>query len=61
MAKTKKSRIYFTQDTENAIIEYIKETDENVRNNTFKHRIYAPFLKLTEIIINKGSFSYGFN
>ena len=58
MPRKKKSRQYFTQETEDAIIEYVNSDNQDFRNKIFREKIYQPFLKLTEIMINRGSFSY---
>ena len=58
MPRKKKNRIYFTEDTEQAIIEYNKTTDGNVRNRIYKERIQYPFEKLAENVLNTFKFSY---
>jgi len=58
MPRKKKSRIYFTDDTEQAIIEYNKTTDGTLRNRIYKERIQYPFEKLAENILNTFKFSY---
>ena len=52
------SKIYFTQDTEDAIIEYNKTGDVSVRNKLYTERIKYPFEKLAENILNTFKFSY---
>jgi len=52
------SKIYFTQDTEDAIIEYNKTNDVSVRNKLYTERIKYPFEKLAENILNTFKFSY---
>ena len=52
------SKIYFTQDTEDAIIEYNKTDDVSVRNKLYTERIKYPFEKLAENILNTFKFSY---
>lgn len=54
----KKSNIYFTQDTEDAIVEYVAETDQIKRNIIFKDRINYAFNKLAENIIHTFKFYY---
>lgn len=49
---------YFTQDTEDAIIEYLAETDEHKRNLIYNSRIKYAFHKLTENIIHTFKFYY---
>lgn len=56
--KPKKSNVYFTQDTENAIIEYVNSTDTIYRERVFKDRIYYAFNKLAENIIHTFKFYY---
>ncbi len=51
-------KMYFTQDTEDAIVEYTKETDEVKRNQIYNSRIKYPFEKLVENIFNTFKFSY---
>lgn len=60
MPKRKKgeSKIYFTQDTEDAIIEYNKTKDVAIRNKLYVGRIKYPFEKLAENILNTFKFSY---
>ena len=53
-----KDRIYFTADTEKAIIAYNKSTDPDERELLFRTRIYGPLDKLAENIINRFNFSY---
>lgn len=52
------SRMYFTQDTEDAIVAYNKEEDMDIRNHIFQEKIYQPFQKLVENIFNTFKFSY---
>lgn len=52
------SRMYFTQDTEDAVIEYNKEFDEDAREIIFRGRILFPFQKLVENVFNTFKFSY---
>jgi hypothetical protein len=57
--KEKKSGImYFTQDTENAVIEYNKETDMEKRNAIYNEKIKYAFEKLVENIFNTFKFTY---
>lgn len=57
--KTKKAPVmYFTQDTENAVIEYNKEEDADKRNNIYNERIKYSFEKLVENIFNTFKFTY---
>lgn len=56
--KKKVSKVYFSQDTEDAIIQYNKSTDPEERELIFRHRIYYPFDKLAENVINRFKFPY---
>lgn len=47
---------YFSKDTEQAIIEYISETDQVKRNIIYKTKIDRPFNKLVENLIHKYKF-----
>lgn len=59
MAKgKKKNKNYFTQDTEDAIIEYNASDDDYLRNKLYVERIKYPFEKLVENIFNTFKFSY---
>jgi hypothetical protein len=54
----KKRKMYFGQVTEDAIIEYNKETDPIIRNQIYNESIQAPFDKLAENIIHTFKFYY---
>jgi hypothetical protein len=56
--RAKLGKIYFTADTEKAIVEYNKSTDQDERNAIFRERIHAPMDKLAENIINRFKFPY---
>ena len=58
MPKKRIPRMYFTQDTENAIIQYNKSDDQAVKNKLYKESIKDSFDKLAEIVYNKWKFSY---
>jgi len=58
MPRKKKSKVYFTMDTEQAIIEYNKTTDQRTRNKLYSERIQYAFEKLAENILNTFKFSY---
>jgi hypothetical protein len=58
MPRKKKSKIYFTEDTEKAIIEYNKTNNPAIRNIIYKESIQYPFEKLAENILNTFKFSY---
>lgn len=56
--KPKIKKMYFTQDTEEAIIEYLNEIDPYLRNKIYNERIKYAFHKLTENIIHTFKFYY---
>jgi len=51
-------KVYFTVETEKAIVEYNKCIDDDERNKIFRERIHAPIDKLAENIINRFKFPY---
>lgn len=52
------SRMYFTQETEDAIIAYNKEENQDIREKIFCDKILHPFQKLVENVFNTFKFSY---
>jgi hypothetical protein len=56
--KPKEPRIYFTTDTEEAIMEYLASTDQDFRNRLYQDRIEYAFYKLAENIIHTFKFYY---
>ena len=56
--KTSSDKIYFSQDTEDAIVEYNNSDDTHFRNNIYNERISYAFDKLAENILNTFKFSY---
>ena len=56
--KPKKSNIYFTQETEDAIIAYLASDDQIFRNRIFDEKIDYAFHKLAENIIHTFKFYY---
>ena len=56
--KPKKSNIYFTQETEDAIIAYLASNDQIFRNRIFDDKIDYAFHKLAENIIHTFKFYY---
>jgi hypothetical protein len=56
--RAKLGKVYFTDDTEKAIVEYNKSTDEYEREILFRERIHPPIDKLAENIINRFKFPY---
>jgi len=51
-------KIYFTKDTENAIIAYNKSDSEEEKQKLYHTKIHYPFFKLTENIIHTYKFYY---
>ena len=49
---------YFTEETEEAIVQYLGSTSEEFRNKIFKEKIYYPFYKLSENLIHTFKFYY---
>jgi len=58
--KKKKQNFYFTQDTENAIVEYNTCEDDLLKNEIYTKRIHPAFYKLSEITIHRYKF-YNFD
>tara|TARA_B100001094_G_scaffold195992_1_gene189935 strand:- start:197 stop:898 length:702 start_codon:yes stop_codon:yes gene_type:complete len=58
MPRKAKSKNYFTQDTENAIVRYNNEPDSKVRSVIYEKEIHYAFFKLTENIIHTFKFYY---
>lgn len=56
--KPKTDRNYFTQETEDAIVKYLKSDDEREKNKLFNEKIYYSIYKLVENIINTFKFYY---
>jgi len=56
--KPKESNIYFTSDTEEAILEYLRAKSPAKRNKIFNERINYAFHKLAENIIHTFKFYY---
>ena len=58
--KKKKSKFYFTQDTQDAIIKYnaLSKSNQTIRNKIYEDHIHKSFDKLAENIINTFKFSY---
>lgn len=56
--KPKKSGVYFTQDTEDAIVLYNNTPDSELKNNIYQSKIHYAFFKLTENIIHTFKFYY---
>lgn len=56
--KPKQANVYFTQETEDAIIQYVQSKDEVERNRIFNTYINYAFHKLAENIIHTFKFYY---
>ena len=56
--RKKKSKVYFGQATQDAIIEYNAASSSAVRNRIYTERIHAAFDKLCENIIHTYKFYY---
>ena len=53
-----KSKNYFTQDTEDAIVLYNSTSSTDEKSKIYERRIHYPFFKLTENIIHTFKFYY---
>lgn len=56
--KKSKSGIYFTQETEDAIVRYNNSEDQEFKSLLYSREIHPAFLKLTENIIHTFKFYY---
>ena len=56
MPRKRNKRQYFTQDTEDAIVEFNNSTDPEEKNRIYRDRIHYGFFKLTENIIHTFKF-----
>jgi hypothetical protein len=56
--RPKKSKIYFDQSTEDAIVAYNNTTDSAERDTIFTRHIYKPFYKIAENVYNKYRIQY---
>ena len=54
--RPRKNKLYFTQDTEDAIIAYNNEPDYNLRNKVFNEYIHKPLFKMAENLIHRYKF-----
>ena len=54
--RRKKSKNYFTKDTEDAIVRYNRSTNSKERSDIYEGYIHWPFYKLTENIIHTFKF-----
>ncbi len=56
--RRKKSKNYFTQETEDYIVKYNNEPDSEIRSKIYEEHIHYPFFKLTQNIIHTFKFYY---
>tara|TARA_A100001201_G_scaffold93098_2_gene81074 strand:- start:72 stop:848 length:777 start_codon:yes stop_codon:yes gene_type:complete len=54
--RPRKNKLYFTQDTEDAIIAYNTEESNELRNKVFNDFIYKPLRKMAENLIHRYKF-----
>ena len=54
----KQSRVYFTKETEAAIVSYNRSSDPDERSELYQDKIHWAFYKLTENIIHTFKFYY---
>lgn len=52
------SKMYFTQDTEDAIVQYNLEDDSDIRETIYRDKIEYPLQKLVENVFNRFGFTY---
>lgn len=58
MPRKKKDKYYFTQETEDSIVLYVKETNRIKKNKIYEEGIQYSFDKLAENVINTFKFQY---
>ncbi len=56
--KRQTNKVYFTHETEEAIIKYNKSNNLEEREQLFREKIHAPLDKLAENVINRFKFPY---
>jgi len=56
--RKRKKNLYWTEETEQAIIEYNKSDDDLYKEKLFKEKLNYPLNKLAENIINRFKFPY---
>ena len=56
--KERKGRVYFTKETEAAIVRYNASIDPKERSDIYQDHIHYPFYKLTQNIIHTFKFYY---
>ncbi len=54
--RPRKNKLYFTQDTEDAIIAYTAEESQHLRNKVYNDYIHKPLQKMTESLIHRYKF-----
>ena len=54
--RPRKNKLYFTEDTENAIIAYNNELDDELRNKVFNSHIHKPLMKMCENLVHRYKF-----
>lgn len=54
----KKHRFYFTQEVEDAILEYNNTDDKKKKDKLFRDKIFGPFIKIAENLIHRYKFYY---
>lgn len=54
--RPRKNKLYFTQDTEDAIIAYNQEKDHALRNRVYNDFIHKPLFKMAENLIHRYKF-----
>ena len=54
----KQGRVYFTKETEKAIVSYNRSSDPEERSKLYEEKIHWAFYKLTENIIHTFKFYY---
>jgi hypothetical protein len=54
--RPRKNKLYFNQDTEDAIIAYNNDINYELRNKVFNDYIHKPLLKMTESLVHRYKF-----
>ena len=54
--RPRKNKLYFDTTTENAIVAYNNELDDDLRNRVFEEYIHKPLLKMTESLVHRYKF-----
>jgi hypothetical protein len=52
MPRKKTTGKYWTEDTEKAVVDYIRSTEDRERNRIFNNHLYVPLKKISEIYCN---------